>query len=317
LTLADVAVFNTGTFDGIYWFTDEDQFGGPLDPDTIVVAGVNYYAFQGMGNCAVALEVTVEIEPIIPAPDGETDQNFCYEQIWTLNDVEVTNNNGYTDIYWFDDTLCNGGQQIDSNTVINDGDIFYAIQGINACCPGTLEVHIHIAQPHPAPTGPSDQYFYDGEDLILGEAEVYNTAGFDGIFWFTDAEQISESVDYDTIVEDGDVYFAFQAICTCDCQLALPLQITFHKVLAVDEYSDTFSFFPNPIKNELVISLNRVYSSLDMLVSDSKGNIVYENKNFRLLDNEYRIDMTNYTSGVYFLTINTPVSVKTFKFIKQ
>ena len=61
ITLGELPVFNTDGFDGIYWFSTPDQQPGTeLDPATIVEEGVNYYAFQGIGDCAEELLITVD-----------------------------------------------------------------------------------------------------------------------------------------------------------------------------------------------------------------------------------------------------------------
>jgi hypothetical protein len=284
--------------------------------DTLIEDGVTYYAFQGIGTCAVALEVVIEILPTIPAPDGDTEQFFCYEETWTLNDVVANNNNGYTQIFWYADYACGPvGDPINPTTIINDGDVYYAVQGDNGCCPIPLEVNILIPEPYPAPTGDPDQYFNEGSEFVLGEAAVYNTGTFDDIYWFTDAEQMGDPVDFDTIVEDNDVYYAFQAYCACGCNLALPLQVTFHMIpIGIADYqNNAISIYPNPVADFMNIKTNQTIDSVKLY--NLQTQIV--DFTYTISDGELQLDLSNCQSGIYFVKIKTDELTKTYRIIKK
>jgi hypothetical protein len=313
MVLADTAVFNTSGFDGIYWFSDSDQTN-PLPMNTPIENAVTYYAFQGIGACASALEISITLEPQIPAPDGDPDPFFCYEQTWTLNDIPLTNNNGYTGIYWYAEYGCGPiGPPINPTTIINDGDVYYAVQGINACCPLALEVNIHIPDPQPAPTGDPDQYFNEGENLALADVAVFNTGSFDCIYWFTDMEQLN-LVDSSTYVNDGDVYYAFQAICSCECQLALGLEVTFHMIpMGVDKYRDMLQVYPNPV-NHVFTVFNKDIETIHIY------NMQGQSVNFKVVKKTAKglqLDLSQNQPGVYFVRIKTDQSNVSYKIIKR
>jgi len=140
LSLAEMAVFNSTGFEFLYWFLDTDQTM-PIPMGTLIEDGVTYYAFQGIGSCAMALEVTVEIFPPIPAPTGNPDQYFNKGEDYRLTDAEVYNTAGYNNVYWYDDP--NQTTLIDPNTLVEDGDIYYAFQGMG-CCVYSLQVTFHM-----------------------------------------------------------------------------------------------------------------------------------------------------------------------------
>ncbi|HIP47900.1 MAG TPA: T9SS type A sorting domain-containing protein [Lutibacter sp.] len=293
-TLADLVVFNTQGYSEIFWFADTDQ-NIALPATTSLEDGVIYYAFQAVDPSAAYLEVEVQMIPYIPAPLGDAEQYFCYEQTWTLNDVVVENTVGYTDIYWLDNTPCQGGQPVDPNTIINDGDIYFAVQGVNGCCPGTLEVTIFIPDPYPAPNGDSDQYFTEGTYFTLSDAEVYNTGSFDGVYWFsTPTQEAGSEVDPDTIVNDGDMYYAFQGIGCGNCQCFLHLEVTFHMIpIGVTENKESFfNIYPSPANDVLTISFDTMINNLTLRITDANGKLVYT-ENIHSLEADLKIDVSN------------------------
>ena len=154
-TLADLHVFNTTGFSSILWFADAGQTT-PLNPTTLLVDGTTYYAFQGVGSCAVALAVTVQGETDIPAPTGAGTQAFCLADGQTLADLHVFNTTGFSSILWFADA----GQTTPLNptTLLVDGTTYYAFQGVGSCAVA-LAVTVQGETDIPAPTGAGTQAF--------------------------------------------------------------------------------------------------------------------------------------------------------------
>ncbi len=151
MTLADLPVFNTGTFDGIYWYDSDNQVtGNLLYSSTILQNNVTYYAFQAFCNCSAAtcmdfLPVTVYLIPDVPAPIGEISQTFCISQNATLNDIAISNTSSYTTIYWSDNPYCQANQALSPNTPLETGVTYYAYQvPENTCCPPSLAVTVTI-----------------------------------------------------------------------------------------------------------------------------------------------------------------------------
>ena len=269
ITLADLDVFNTDGYTDIYWFADPFQ-NTALPPSTNVEDGVTYYAFQAVDPDALYLEVLVEMIPYMPAPTGDSVQYFTAGCAMHLSDAAVFNTSGYDQIIWYTD--CSGcgpiGEPIDPNTLVQNGDVYYATQGINDCCPGCLEITFQAIPPIPAPTGDADQYFTEGMNFTLCDAAVFNTAGYDGIYWFADAQQCTE-IDPSIEVEDGDVYYAFQGVCNCmtECQCILPLQVSFHTLpIGVAEKKELFRVYPNPVTGVLKLDFLQSVDSIDLSV---------------------------------------------------
>ncbi len=129
ITLADLVVFNTTGYDGIYWFPTNEATGTPLDLNTPVVNGTAYYAFQALGTNALSLAVIVWMNAVIPAPNGASTQ--IVEAGSVLSDLIVTNNSGFDGIFWYadvDQTLA-----LNPEIEVQEGLIYYAFQGIGNC----------------------------------------------------------------------------------------------------------------------------------------------------------------------------------------
>jgi gliding motility-associated-like protein/uncharacterized repeat protein (TIGR01451 family) len=213
LTFADAAVFNTTGFDGIYWYADAAQTT-PIDPTTVVTTGT-YYAFQGVGACADALAVSFTLVADIPAPTGDPTQTYCDTEGLTFADAAVFNTTGFDGIYWYADAAQT--TPIDPTTVVTTG-TYYAFQGVGACA-DALAVSFTLVADIPAPTGDPTQTYCDTEGLTFADAAVFNTTGFDGIYWYADAAQTTP-IDPTTVVTTG-TYYAFQGVGACADALAV------------------------------------------------------------------------------------------------
>lgn len=316
-TLADLPVYNTQGYTEIFWFADPFQ-NIALPANTNTEDGGVYYAFQAIGGNAAYLEVQVIMIPYMPAPTGDSDQYFTDGCTMTLADAAVFNTTGYDSMYWYNECIGCGSVEdpIDPNTVLQDGDVFYAVQGDNGCCPGCLEVTFHAIPPIPAPIGDSDQYFTEGTYFTLSDAAVYNTTGFSYIYWYADAAEQETGVSCSTIVEDGDVYYAFQGIICGDCQCSLYLEVTFHMIpLGVAENKESFfKLYPSPVKDILTISLEKQIKNLSLRITDNNGKLVY-NESVHSLEDDLKIDVSKFDTGMYILTLWADGKVQTNKFI--
>ena len=229
ITLGELPVFNTDGFDGIYWFSTSDQQPGTeLDPATIVEEGVYYYAFQGIGDCAEELLITVDLMDVIPAPYIDVDIPIldCEYNDTTLGDLPVFNTDGFNGIYWYSTDDQQAGTELDMNTIVQEGVNYYAFQGVGDCAEALLvSVYEMDAIPAPYIDGDNPIAVCEDEDVTLSELPVLNTDGFDGIYWFlTPDQQPGTELDLDTIVEEGVTYYAFQGVG--DCAEALVVEVT-------------------------------------------------------------------------------------------
>ena len=75
-----------------------------------------------------------------------------------------------------------------------------------------------------------------------------------------------------------------------------------------------FSFYPNPVNNFLNIQ-NNFQTSFDLMVHNSLGQQLYSEQN--ITSNNLQLDVSNYSSGLLFITINSNHNQFTYKLLKQ
>jgi len=77
------------------------------------------------------------------------------------------------------------------------------------------------------------------------------------------------------------------------------------------------NIFPNPADNQLNVSFNAVNNaSLDISLTDISGRvIVKENHNTSIGENKILVDLSEYTTGIYFLKIADGNSSMDFKVV--
>jgi len=76
------------------------------------------------------------------------------------------------------------------------------------------------------------------------------------------------------------------------------------------------SAFPNPTDDNLILTINDIeFSNVKFKLVDATGKFLLEKK---ITDNQTTIDLSNYSSGIYFLNIQKGKSeIKSFKIIKK
>jgi hypothetical protein len=65
-----------------------------------------------------------------------------------------------------------------------------------------------------------------------------------------------------------------------------------------------FAIYPNPSKNIFNLKSRTIFN-FDYSVTDITGKIIIQNKNVNIKQNLYQLDMSDFTSGIYFLNIES------------
>tara|TARA_B110000858_G_scaffold57075_1_gene66518 strand:+ start:226 stop:756 length:531 start_codon:yes stop_codon:yes gene_type:complete len=73
-----------------------------------------------------------------------------------------------------------------------------------------------------------------------------------------------------------------------------------------------FKVFPSPAFNELYI--DSAEDSYSFTISNIRGQLIYENKSSRERE---KVDVSNFPSGLYFLTISCNRGLETIRFVKK
>jgi hypothetical protein len=99
------------------------------------------------------------------------------------------------------------------------------------------------------------------------------------------------------------------------------LRMNFNQFLSVDENMaiENISVYPNPSQDVINIVVNaKGQQKVNLVITDISGRIVRSNSSHTIVDSyTFAEDVTNYDSGVYFITVATEDSSKTLTFIKK
>ncbi len=89
----------------------------------------------------------------------------------------------------------------------------------------------------------------------------------------------------------------------------------FQSALGLSDIENEVIIYPNPVQNQLTISLNKNIESITCSVIDIRGTVIlnYELNNIQI----YEMDLSNIANGVYFLHILNQNKKKVIKILKQ
>ena len=230
-TLADIEVNNPNNGNIIWYDTpgqsltgilsdndtnNEPSIDTPIPLSTPLVDGATYYAAYAIYGVESTrrLAVTVGSAPETPAPTGETQQLFTTGE--TLADLEINGQN----IKWYNNE--NATTPLPDNTLLTDGSSYAASQSINGLeSINRLTVTV-IYYEAPAPTGPVEQTFTDGQTLANLEINGEN------IKWYTTANDTNALAE-NTSLADNTTYYATQTLNSIES--ISRLAITVHLII--------------------------------------------------------------------------------------
>lgn len=250
------------TGNNIQWFSTPTG-GTALTANTLLVNGQTYYASQSSNGCTSEerLAVTVTIYTTIPAPTGNSTQNFCNGggQQFFVSQLSATGQN----IQWF--TTPSGGTALDPTTQLISGSIYYASQTIAGCTSSTrLAVTVTITNNPLPPTAASPQTFCSEGVITLNDVVISGT----NIQWhtqFTGGTVIPSS----TAVVSGTTYYASQTVNGCTgMRTSIQVNLITPPPAPTGSSSQTFCASANPV----ISSLSATGTNIKWYDAPSGGN---------------------------------------------
>jgi hypothetical protein len=78
------------------------------------------------------------------------------------------------------------------------------------------------------------------------------------------------------------------------------------------------SVFPNPVKNEITVQVNKewLYSKSVINIYNTQGAIVYTTAIANILQQEFKLDVSQLAAGGYFISIENEQTKSVGSFIK-
>ncbi|MBW1654812.1 Ig-like domain-containing protein [Flavobacterium quisquiliarum] len=185
----------------IKWY-DTSFSAAPLPNTTLLENNRTYYASQTVGCESDRTPVLVKVQDT-GMPTGKNSQQFCIDEIATLENLNITG----TNIKWYD--ALTGGTILPETTLLQSA-VYYVTQTLNNCESQRFAVTVKI-QDTQIPFSDSPQSFCIQKNAKIKNIEISGQ----NIKWY---ESISSniSISESTPLENGIIYYATQTISNCE-----------------------------------------------------------------------------------------------------
>lgn len=138
-----------------------------------------------------------------PLPSGSSIQNFCIDEIATLENINITG----TAIKWYNTAI--NGVVLSETTLLQNG-TYYATQTLNTCESPRFAVTIKI-QDTPNPMADSPQSFCIQKNALISNIDITGQ----NIKWY-ESPASSNTLSESTVLENGITYYASQNLNSCE-----------------------------------------------------------------------------------------------------
>ncbi len=189
------------TGQNIKWY-DNTLSTEALPNTTLLENNKTYYVSQTVGCESDRTPVLVKVHDTA-LPTGNSSQQFCIDQIATLENLNIMGAN----LKWYDTVT--GGTILEETTLLQTA-VYYATQTLNNCESPRFAVTVKI-QDTAIPFSDSPQSFCIQKNAKISNIEINGQ----NIKWYESASSdipLSES----TSLEDGTTYYASQTISSCE-----------------------------------------------------------------------------------------------------
>jgi gliding motility-associated-like protein len=183
------------------WY--DSSFSAVVLPNTTVLENNRtYYASQTVGCESDRTPILVQVYDT-PLPIGNTNQQFCIDEIATLENINITG----TALKWYD--AATNGNILSGTNLLQNG-IYYATQAVNNCESKRLAITVKI-QDTQNPIADSPQTFCVQQNASI---KSINIAG-QNIKWYQSTSS-NNTLSETTVLENGITYYASQTINNCE-----------------------------------------------------------------------------------------------------
>ena len=283
----------------ILWYSSIYQVT-PLPLNTPLAVGT-YYVQQRVGGCySVKKPVSVNISSLnAPIVNGFT---FCEGA--TVDDLIIYAESGTT-FRWY--SSMTSTQVLPGSTVLVSG-AYYVAKVKYGCESQRAQVNVVVKNLPNMPTGETTQTYMEGS--VINHLIVHPITAV----WFIteeDAATLTNPLSPNMPLIQGLTYYAVN-IGTNGCP-SLPLAVTVNVILSNEDFvKDEIKVFPNPVVDYLKITNSEVIDEVTIF------NVLGQNVFSRSYsENDLNIDFTSFTSGTYFVKIQTNSGIKTIKILKK
>jgi hypothetical protein len=301
---ATIADLSTDGYDAISWYAAA-QGGEPLTGDVVLAEGAYYAAQIPAGGCESPQRTAVAFAfTDITLPEVAGMQDFCTSAV--LEDLQAT---GEGIIEWYDTDISN--MPLAEGTALIAG-TYYVSQVIDGCesLKTAVTVNIYLTQPPVAASPQAFEILAPATSMLLYDTEV--TA--DGtVKWYSspeDAQNGENVLPENTQISESGTYYTTQTVNGCESE---PFEVVIDVLLSNYDFDmESFTYYPNPVKNVLNISYTDVIQKISVL--NLLGQTILE-KGFDM--NEVQVDLSSLASGTYLVKAETGQHATMIRIIKH
>jgi hypothetical protein len=273
-----------------------------LEPDTYTITVMN-----AEGCTDETAEIVITPATVVDAPTVDN-ANVTICNAGTVVELMANGDN----IQWYADET--GGTALAGDTALADG-TYYASQTVDGCESATRTAVTVTVNVVAAPTGDANQTISvdNAADATIEDIVVTAEAGAVVTWYASEADAIAgeNALAAGTELTDGATYYATQTIDGCESDVVLA--VTVGVVLGRDDFNiNTFSYYPNPVKDVLNLSYDKEITSV--AVFNLLGQQVMTNTPNA---NEVKLDMSILSDGTYLVSVTAGDTVKTIKIVKK
>ena len=271
-----------------------------LSPTTTLTTGT-YYVEQIVNGCAsskkaVSVRVNSKVAPVIQSIQLCANTKF--------QDINLPTTSGVEYLFF---TTPTSTLPINTSDNVTTG-TYYIARKINGCESNRAQVQINVLPVPNAPTGENIQVFDNNSvtisDIIMDQSNIvwYST--------YQDAIANHNPLQTNTPLIDGTTYYG--VLSSGECR-SIPTSVTVQILLSNDSLDlTTLKVYPNPMENEVFIEYQQSIDFVEIYsITGSKIN------SYKVNDTSTNIDVSQLSSGTYFLKIYVEKSNHTIKLLKK
>lgn len=295
----------------IFWYANEDDteylYHGNLFVTEELTEDTTYWveAYNLATGCrSERIEVTVTVNAFANLTVETTQAEVCSGYSVTLIATSSSTVN------WYDSedgtTPIFTGTEFTTPALFATTSYWVGASGSGECASERIEIPVTVI---PSPSAPivlaiyiaeEGQTLADLEEDIQAEGELK---------WYAD-EDLTIELPNTTPVEDEVVYYVTQTVNGCESE---PAVVPVQWLGASEVNSDTFAYYPNPVKDRLHFSGSVKVESVQ--VFDFSGRLLISKAS--KADGIQQLDVTVLSKGTYVVKAQTDKGLQTFKIVKR
>jgi len=224
--------------------------------------------------------------PAVPSIAAIGNPNFCQGDSVTLS---VPLNNSTFQWYLNDTTIMIG--EVAANLTANSSGAYSVVETNQYGC-NNLSANTNVVV-YPIPASPN---------LIVNGGYI-NSSATGNLQWFFNGIAIPGATQANLLYADTGLY-TLSVTSVDSCINSSSVNISTPSGIYQINSNQTFSVYPNPVKQVLYISNNNgLNTTVSVTITDMKGAFVYQENQVVLNNTPLNIDINNLNNGVYFVSI--------------